>query len=105
MGSKELHMMHLGGWGTAGTFVMTVGMLVIVAVAVAAIVLLLRPVFSAGRPSADPAPATGPGEYGTGSRDAELNQLEERYARGEIGRDEFLARKADLQMEKRPFER
>jgi hypothetical protein len=38
-------MSGFSGWGTAGMFAMIVGILVVVAVAVTAVVLLVRPVF------------------------------------------------------------
>ena len=36
------------------------------------------------------------GTFGPSRRSTALDMLEERYARGEIGRDEFLEKKADI---------
>jgi putative membrane protein len=39
--------------------------------------------------------------FGSNRRSAALDLLEERYARGEIGRDEFLEKKADISVGER----
>ena len=73
-------------------FAMMVGILVVAVVVATALVLLFRPVFDEGGRSATGSsePATG-GENGpqAGAGDS----LAERYARGDIDRAEFLARR------------
>ncbi len=68
-------MMGWGGWGVFGLFHVLWWVLVVVA-----IVALVRWVFGGGRREEDRA----------------LSILRERYARGEINKDEFEARKRDL---------
>ena len=75
---------HWAGWGWLGMIVM---ILFWVAVVVG-IVYLVRAL--ARRPG------TGEGQQGPSGVSEPLRILEERYARGEIDREEFLQRKADL---------
>jgi putative membrane protein len=86
---------HLGGVGIAGLILM----IILWAVIIAALVLAIRSLVTHSRRS--------PGDYAPGGRpwgshpttpdraDA-LRILHERYARGEIGRDEYLERRNDL---------
>ena len=84
-------MMEWGsGWSAAGGLTMMIGMIALVALVVVGVVLLFRPVFghaeaSAGRYMDDSAV----------SRTAGREVLDSRYARGEITRDEYLARRQD----------
>ncbi|HEY6094758.1 MAG TPA: SHOCT domain-containing protein [Gallionellaceae bacterium] len=75
---------HMGdygwGWGAMG-----IGMLLFWAILIAGIVLLVRLTWGSG-PSA-----------GRGREKSALELLQERYARGEIGREEFLQKKGDLE--------
>jgi putative membrane protein len=68
------------GWGWAG---MGLGMLLFWVLLIAAIVLLFRS-------------SSGPGGGRSHERSA-LDLLKERYARGEIEREEFLQKKHDLE--------
>jgi putative membrane protein len=80
----------MDGWGSA---VWVVIMLAVLALIVVGVVLLVRGTL--GRHEAgQPAQAQGLTPPASGSA---LQVLEERYARGEIDREEFLQRKADLQ--------
>jgi putative membrane protein len=75
----------MGGWGGGwGPFGMIIWLL-IVALIVAAVVWFIR---SASRRGMHPP--------GIGSRLPGLDVLEERYARGEINRDEYLQKKRDI---------
>jgi putative membrane protein len=74
----------MGGWGWFGPFHMIVWLLLLVLL-VAAVVWLARSGVRAGTP-----PPSLP------RRSAGLEILEERYARGEIDRDEYLQKKKDL---------
>jgi uncharacterized membrane protein len=88
-------MMGFSGWGTAGMFAMMVGVLVVVAVVAAALVLIFRPVFhEGGRSTAGSGKGTA--GYEIASQGDFLAGLEERYARGEIDRTEFLARRDEF---------
>jgi uncharacterized membrane protein len=80
-----------GGWGAAGAFAMMVGMLVLAALAVAGLALIFRPVFGKG----NRAPAESSGGERTQHGPASTS-IEERYARGEISRDEFLGLRRGL---------
>ena len=84
--------MGLSGWGTAGSVAMMVGMLLLVVLAVAAVALLFRPVFGPEARSdkrQDPVAQTSDGG-------GPLRLIEDRYARGEMERAEFLERKSNL---------
>jgi putative membrane protein len=88
-----------GGWGAMGV----IGMLLMAAVWVAIIVgvvYLIKAAVSGGRNatagSLPPAGQAATGEPPATRGSAALQVLEERYARGDIARDEFLQRKADL---------
>lgn len=78
-GSGQGWMMGYGGWG--GGFTMLFW-LVLLVLGIAAVSWFFR------RPSYFPQ---------TGSRSTGLDVLEERYARGEIDRDEYLQKKGDIQ--------
>lgn len=84
-------MMDWSGWGAAGGIAMMVGMIALAALAVAGAFLLIWPVF--GREVRAPSVPT---VEGIGEDRERLRLLAERYARGEIDREEFLARKQDL---------
>lgn len=91
-------MMWDGGWGMggAGGMIGLVIMLAVVALIVVGVVLLVRGL--GGRhDSGQYGPPAGqqppPGGYAPQSA---LQVLEERYARGEIDREEFLQRRQDL---------
>jgi putative membrane protein len=79
-----------GGWGVFGAVMMVFFLLAIVV----GVVLIIRALTGdQSRAPVDREPATGarPAETGTARR-----ILEERYARGEIDREEFLRRREDL---------
>jgi putative membrane protein len=80
------HMMWDGGW--FGMIFGPIFMILLLAVLIAAIVLVVR---WASSPSMGAPPHHVPPER------AALDILKERYARGEIDRDEYMQRKADLQ--------
>ena len=75
----------MGGWGGHAAFGMIMWVVILIAI-VAVVVWLVRSVAS---PSAHHLP---PWER----RSAGLDILEERYARGEIKRDEYLEKKRDI---------
>ncbi len=78
-------------WGSGGTTLMVIVMLAVLALIVAGVILLVRGL--ARRDQVEPGPPQEPS--GTSNRSA-LQVLEDRYARGEIQREEFLQRKQDL---------
>jgi putative membrane protein len=80
------------GWGNGGGALMVVVMLAVLALIVVGIVLLVRGVTR--HDHVRPGPPQGP-PPGSQSQSAQ-RVLEERYARGEIQREEFLQRKQDL---------
>jgi putative membrane protein len=80
------------GWSTAGGAIMAVVMLAVLALIVVGIILLVRGL--ALHDHVQPGPPQGPAPS-PGNKSA-LQVLEERYARGEIQREEFLQRKQDL---------
>ena len=80
------------GWGGGGEALIVVVMLAILALIVVGIILLVRSLTSHNH--VQPGPPQGP-MPGSGSGSA-MQVLEERYARGEIQREEFLQRKHDL---------
>jgi len=75
----------MGGWGG---FYWPLGMIIWPLILVGLVVLVVWAVrsISAPPPVPPPPPRRSPG----------LDVLEERYARGEIGRDEYLQKKTDL---------
>ncbi len=88
------------GWGDAWGVIMIIVMLAVVALVVVGVVYLIRGVSrpsGAGHEATVPqygqSPPPGPSPGGT-SRALEIP--EERYARGEIDRDEFLRRRQDI---------
>lgn len=75
---------HMGDydWGWSG---MGIGMLLFWVILVAAVVMLIKL-------------ASGfSGRAGQNREKSALDLLKERYARGEVGRDEFLQKKSDLE--------
>jgi putative membrane protein len=89
-------MMWDGGYMMgAGWFWMPV-MLIAIALIVVGVILLIRGLGSSRQDDRQGvAPSAGPPPPGVRSSTA-LQVLEERYARGEIDRDEFLRRREDL---------
>jgi putative membrane protein len=83
------------GWGDAGGAIMGVVMLAVLALIVVGIILLVRGLTTHDHSHGHLGPAQGPPPQGLGGKSA-LQVLEERYARGEIQREEFLQRKQDL---------
>ena len=73
----------MGGWG-GGAFGMIIWPLVIVALVVGLIWFMQSPSYSGAGRSQPPRRSSG------------LDILEERYARGEINREEFLQRKQEI---------
>lgn len=89
-------MMWDGGWGMgAGVVIWIVIMLAVLALIVVGIVLLVRGLSGRGDYRRSSPPVMTPGPAGT-EQATPLQILEQRYARGEIDREEFLQRKADL---------
>jgi putative membrane protein len=80
------------GWGGAGEAIMVVVMLAVLALIVVGIILLVKGLTR--HDHIQPGPPQGP-PPSPSSRGA-LQVLEDRYARGEIDREEFLQRKQDL---------
>jgi putative membrane protein len=80
------------GWGEAGGALMMLVMLAVLALIIAGVVLLVRGLTR--HDQVQPAPPQGPAPGPTKS--SAMQVLEERYARGEIQREEFLQRKQDL---------
>ncbi len=82
------------GWDWFGGAIGTLVMIVVLALIAVGIYFLVRGLtsrqYSGGTTPPQSAP---PGDHGS---NAALRILEERYARGEIDRDEFLQRKQDL---------
>lgn len=72
-----------GGWG-GGAFGMIIWPLIIVALVVGVIWFMRSPSYSGARRLQPPHRSSG------------LDILEERYARGEINRDEFLQKKQEI---------
>ncbi|WP_406499932.1 hypothetical protein OG936_35635 [Streptomyces sp. NBC_00846] len=86
-------MWYDGGWCWGGWFVMTVVMVLFFALLIAGIVALVHYLTSAHRGHQPGSPPSG--EHGWGGRRAE-DLLAERFARGEIGEDEYKRRLALL---------
>jgi putative membrane protein len=80
------------GWGDAGGAIMMVVMLAVLALIVVGIILLFRGL--SRQDHVQPSPPQGP-PPAPGSKTA-IQVLEERYARGEIDREEFVQRRQDL---------
>ncbi len=80
------HWGMMGGWGYGYGFGLAhmIFWVVILIAIIAGIIWLVRPL------------ATGGGRGGLSRRSAGLDVLEERYARGDINRDEYLQKKRDL---------
>jgi putative membrane protein len=81
------------GWGGAGEALMVLVMLAVLALIVVGIVLLVRGLTRHDQVQPGPPPQVPP--PGPSGKTA-MQVLEERYARGEIQREEFLQRKQDL---------
>ena len=89
--------MHAHGWGVAGLVLMIILWVVVVAalvLGIRALVLWSRRGKSEQAPIAPPAGAGKPSPTVVSTE--ALRILEERYARGDINREEFLQRKSDL---------
>lgn len=77
----------MGGWGDGnwwGPFDMFIGLIILVAI-VAGVIWLVRPDWYSGG-----------GSMRLPRRPSGLDILEERYARGEINREEYLEKKRDI---------
>jgi putative membrane protein len=83
------HAGNAGGWPDGLSWVMFALLLLLFLIAVASLALAL---YDRSHRSVVPAPAPAPVPVPSGA----LGELELRYARGEIGRDEYLQRRADL---------
>ncbi|MCL5734875.1 MAG: SHOCT domain-containing protein [Actinobacteria bacterium] len=79
-----------GGWNAAGGWIMGIGMIAFVALIVVGIYLLVR----ASGPSSSVAGWVN--NSAPAPRSSALDVLDARYARGEIDRDEYLARRQDM---------
>jgi putative membrane protein len=73
----------MGGMGGFGGFGMIIWVIILIAIVVG-VVWLVRPQTSSGTHYLPPRQSSG------------LDVLEERYARGEINRDEYLQKKKDI---------
>lgn len=73
-----------GGWGWGGMGFGMIGMSLFWILLIVAIVALVRSMWGSGNPPE------------SGQKRTALDVLKERYARGEIGRDEFEQKKRDL---------
>lgn len=80
------------GWG-AGEWIGPLLMVAVMVVILVGIVLVIRSLNSRHSPAPTSAPAL-PGSIGVNQ--AALQILEERYARGDVQRDEFMQRRQDL---------
>ncbi len=103
-------MMGWNGWGGSGvggifSLILMAGFWILVVVGIVLVVRALTgtrhdagaPQSHAYPPEMPMAPPSGPPATAVTSAGAQaLRILEERYARGDIGREEFLERKADL---------
>ena len=83
-----------GGWGAMGILGMALMAVVWVAIIVGVVYLIKWAVSGSRNATAASPPPAGQAAATRGT--AALQVLEERYARGDIARDEFLQRKADL---------
>ncbi len=86
-----------GGWGWMWPFHFLIPLLFL-AIIVTVVVLLVRYAMGWGGHPMGPGMMMGSGMTGHGveRRSPGLEALEERYARGEINRDEFLEKKRDI---------
>jgi uncharacterized membrane protein len=95
---------HWSGAGIAGMVLMIILWIVVIAaivIAIRALVMHSHRHGLAGTSNVTPTPpVVGPGSGATQSN--LLAILEERYAKGEITREDFLQRKADLGLGERP---
>ena len=79
------------GWNDAGGWMMGIGMIAVVALIAVGVYLLVRATSGQRQQFAGPT-----GEAQSAFRNSGLDVLDDRYARGEIERDEYLARRQDL---------
>ncbi len=80
------------GWGAAGEAFMVIVMLAAVALVVVGVILLVRGLSGQNHNGQ----SASPGSVAPPSTSRALQILEERYARGEIEREDYLQHKQDL---------
>ena len=89
--------MHAHGWGVVGLVLLIILWVVVIAALVLGIWALIHASRRRRSEEALPPPPVGTNKPSLPLANAEaLRILEERYARGDINREEFLQRKADL---------